>query len=264
MISAHKYWAIFRIQLQNNITYFGDLFANSIAIVIFLWIFTQLWKVTYASLGETEIAGLTLSDTLWYLMLAETIVLSKPRLSQPISEAVKDGSIAYLLNKPYNFILYQFSIGFSDSIFRIFSNFIAGGILVWLLVGPPSFSINPFLIIPAILLAWIIDFCISTLIGLSAFLTEDISAFEWIYSKLTLILGGVLIPLDFYPAWIRNIAQLLPFANTVYGPAKLFVQPEISRFLYLLLFQLFWAIVLGVIVTIVYRRGVQWLNINGG
>lgn len=66
----------------------------------------QLWRTTYRSAGTESIGGLTLRETLWYLMMAETIMLSKPRVSRTIAESVLDGSIAYLLNKPYNYLLY--------------------------------------------------------------------------------------------------------------------------------------------------------------
>jgi ABC-2 type transport system permease protein len=82
-----------------------------------MWIFAQLWKVTYTATGTTTIGGLSLHDTLWYLMLAETIELSRPRLARNIADAVKDGSIAYLLNKPYNFLLYHLSASLGESIF---------------------------------------------------------------------------------------------------------------------------------------------------
>ena len=117
-----KYWNIFKTQLLNSLAYPGDLLSRSVAILMFMWIFTQLWRTTYrATVGSPNmpIAGLTLRDTLWYLMLAEAIVLSKPRLGSQIATAVKDGSIAYLLNKPYNFLLYQASIGMSDGSLNI-------------------------------------------------------------------------------------------------------------------------------------------------
>ena len=85
-------------------------------ILPFMWIFYQLWRVTFTAAGTAEINGLTLRDTLWYLMLAETIELSRPRLGNAISEAVKDGSIAYFLNKPYDFLLYHFSTSMGETI----------------------------------------------------------------------------------------------------------------------------------------------------
>ena len=42
-----------------------------------------------------------------------------PRSVITIAAAVKDGSIAYLLNKPYNFLLYQVSVGLGDSVLRM-------------------------------------------------------------------------------------------------------------------------------------------------
>ena len=86
-----KYLAIMRTQVMNGAAYPLDLATRSITMVLFMWIFAHLWDATFRAMGQTAIAGLTLRETMWYLMLAETIVLSKPRLSQSIAEAVKEG-----------------------------------------------------------------------------------------------------------------------------------------------------------------------------
>ena len=72
--SFAKYWAIFTTQVSNNLAYPADLASRSVTIVLFLWIFVHLWRATYRSTGQETIAGLTLRETLWYLMLAETIL----------------------------------------------------------------------------------------------------------------------------------------------------------------------------------------------
>ena len=259
-----KYPAITRTQIINSMTYPFDLGMRSLIIVMFMVIFAQLWTTTYRAIGQTIIGGLSLNETLWYLMVAETIVLSKPRLSNTIAESVKDGSVAYLLNKPYNFLLYHFSVALGDGLSRFVFNALAGGIIVWLAVGPPpDLSGIPFTLI-AIVLAWLIDSCMTAAIGLAAFVTEDVAAFDWIYSKFILILGGVLIPLDFFPDWLRNIVQVLPFAYTAYGPARFFVSPDLSRFVMLMLGQTTWLAVFVITLTLLYRKGVAWLTINGG
>jgi ABC-2 type transport system permease protein len=109
MKSWTKYWFVLKTQVVNSLAYPAELVWRSLVIVIFIWIFAQLWRITFSTAGTATIGGLTLHDTLWYLMLAETIELSRPRLSANIAAAVRDGSIAYLLNKPYNFLLYQLS-----------------------------------------------------------------------------------------------------------------------------------------------------------
>jgi ABC-2 type transport system permease protein len=201
---------------------------------------------------------------MWYLMLAETIELSRPALARTISDNVKDGSIAYLLNKPYSFLLYQFSNSLGESIFRALMNAVFGGLVVWRLVGPPPAPIGWFLAFIAVLGTWILNFCISALIGLSAFLVEDVSPFMWIYQKLVFILGGFLIPLDFYPSWLQVIAKALPFSAMIYGPSKLFVAPTINLLASVLLMQTLWILALGVTLVFAYRRGVVYLTLNGG
>ena len=106
-------------------------------IIPFMWIFYQLWKVTFQAAGTDNINGMTLYSTMWYLMMAETIELSRPALARTISENVKDGSIAYILNKPYSFLLYQFSNSMGETIFRALTNALLGSAVVWWLVGPP-------------------------------------------------------------------------------------------------------------------------------
>jgi len=209
MSALRKYRAIFQTTLVNSLAYPGELVGRSLMILPFMWIFYQLWKVTFAASGSNSINGLSLHDTMWYLMMAETIELSRPRVARTIADNVKDGSIAYLLNKPYSFLLYQMAVGLGDSAVRIGFNAVAGGALIWATVGPPPDVRGWPLALVAVAAAWLIDFCLSATIGLAAFVTEDIAAFEWIYAKVQFLLGGLLIPLDFYPAWLRSINFIL-------------------------------------------------------
>ncbi len=259
-----KYLALFSVQVINSLAYPGELIGRSIMIIPFMWIFYQLWTVTFHAAGADEINGLTIRMTMWYLMIAETIELSRPRLATTISEAVKDGSIAYILSKPYDFLLYQYSTSLGETVFRAVANALLGGATVWWLVGAPPAILSWPLVIVAIFGAWTLNFCISALIGLTAFLVEDTSAFQWIYQKLAFILGGLLIPLDFYPAWLQTIAKALPFSAMMYAPARLFVDPNLNSVTFTLATQVIWIVVLGLALNAAYRRGLAYLTVNGG
>ena len=264
MKTFKKYWAIFQITLINSLAYPGELIGRSLMIIPFMWIFSQLWKVTYAAAGTDVINGLTLSNVLWYLMLAETIELGRPPLARTISENVKDGSIAYLLNKPYDFLLYQLSTTLGETVFRAVMNALFGAAVILWMVGPPEQPEGFFIALPAILGAWILHFCVTVMIGLSAFLVEDVSAFMWIYQKLAFLFGGMLVPLDFYPVWLQTIAKALPFSSITYGPARLFVTPSAALFVNVMALQIIWIVVLAILLTFSYRRGVAYLTVNGG
>lgn len=259
-----KYWSIFKTQLLNNLAYPGEMFWRSLAIVIFMWIFSSLWRVTYAVTDVEASIGLSLDSIMWYFMLAEVIELSKPRLTNAISTAVKDGSIAYLLNKPFNFLLYHFSVGIGDSLVRALMLTGFGTLTVWVIAGPPPPWTGWLMALPVILLAWSIHFCFNAMIGLLAFVTEEVAPFEWIYQKFVQVTGGLFIPLDLFPAWLRSIAGAMPFAYIVYAPARLFVEPDPARFVTLLGIQAGWLSVLALVLYFVYQRSVRRLAINGG
>lgn len=259
-----KYWSIFEITLLNSLAYPGELVGRSLMIIPFMWIFYQLWKVAFSAAGVDAINGLTLQDTLWYLMMTETIELGRPPIARTMSENVKDGSVAYILNKPYDFLWYQFSSAMGETIFRAIMNAIFGGLTVWLLIGAPAHPQGFLVAIPAVLGAWVLHFCINAMIGLSAFVVEDVAAFTWIYQKLAFIFGGMLIPLDFYPQWMQTLAKAMPFSSALYGPARLFVSPTMDLFIGVMSLQMFWIITLVFVLVVAYRRGLTQLTVNGG
>lgn len=260
----NRYLALFRMPLAENWAYLGNVFSSLIAITMFMWIFGMLWRAVFTAQGAVSIAGLTLNDTLWYLLMAETVVLSKPLLAQEISDSIKTGSVAYDLVRPYSFGLYHLSRYAGHVVFRAGLNLLAGSVVVWWLVGPPPTwaGIAPTILV--LLFAWGLEFCFEALIGLAAFWTEDISAFRWVYQKISFILGGLLLPLDFYPSWLAGLARLLPFASILYAPGRLFVDPTPSRLLSTIALQVGWLTALGLLFHFLSRLALRRLTINGG
>jgi len=260
-----KYSAITLTNLQNQLAYVWDALGRAVFIVLIMFIFVQLWSAVYESQGATEISGLTLADTIWYFLIAEMIELGKFRHDQRISEEVKDGSIAYTLNRPYNYLAYHFFNGLGETAVKMVLIFLLGLPVVLWYVGPPSISWQT---LPAVLLviflALVLDFCMASSIGLLAFVTEDTFSFRLIYQKLMFILGGLLIPLDFLPTWLQRIARLSPFSQVTYAPAKLFVSFDRQLFLGTLALQLFWILIMGSLLFFQYRWATRRLVVNGG
>jgi len=261
--SLSKYSAITRINLLNNLAYFGELAYRSIFMVVILYVFVQLWTATFGAVGSDRIAGLSLPNTIWYLVMTETVMLSKIRVAGKIAEEVRDGSLAYTVGRPYSYLLYHFFYGIGDTLLRLAINFAAGSILVTLLVGPMPPAPLP-AVFAVVLLAIILDFCIGGLLGLLAFFTEDVDSFVLIYNKVLFILGGTLIPLDFLPGWLRDLSLALPFNLTVYAPARLFVQFDWDRWLSTLAAQAAWVAAFAVALELVFRWGMRRVSINGG
>jgi len=144
-----KYGAIAQINLQNSLAYTGELAYRSVFMVVILYVFVQLWRATYQAAGALTIAGLSFADTLWYLVMTETIELSRARFADQMSAEVKDGSLAYTISRPYNYLLYHWSFGLGDTLLRLVINFAAGTLLVTALVGP--MPLDPLYALPLLL-----------------------------------------------------------------------------------------------------------------
>jgi len=264
-LAGIKYGAITLTNLQNQLAYVWDALGRAVFIILIMFIFVQLWTAAYASQDAAEIAGLTLADTIWYFLIAEMIELGKFRHDQRISDEVKDGSIAYTLNRPYNYLAYHFFNGLGETVVKMVLIFLLGLPIVLWYAGPPSISWPA---LPAVLLvvflALVLDFCMASSIGLLAFVTEDTFSFRLIYQKLMFILGGLLIPLDFLPEWLQRIARLLPFSQVTYAPAKLFVAFDAQLFWATLALQLIWILIMGSLLFLQYRWATRRLVVNGG
>ncbi len=266
---VRKYAAIARINVQNSLAYTWEAFGQGIFVTLFIFVFAQLWRTTFKAqhvpAGGT-IGGLTLVQTLWYFVWAELIQLSQLQVANTIENEVKDGSLAYTLGRPYNYLLYHFFNGLGGVLIRMVFVLAFGAAVAWMAVGPlVTFRLE---VMPGVLLitalAFVLDYCITAGIGLLAFFFEDTSAFRLIYSKINFVLGGLLLPVDFLPDAVQRVARLLPFNLVMYAPSKLFVAWDGAQFVRMLASQGVWIAIIGTLLALLFRYGARRVSINGG
>lgn len=263
----NKYLEVAKIEFLNSFAYFYEFLAGAGFIAIILFVFYNMWSVVYKLAGTTVISGFSFVSLIYFLLMSESVTFtdSSRKVGKKISEEIKSGEIAYSLNKPYNFIKYNYAFYIGPALVSIFITFVLGFLMFAFLAGLPA--INP-LIIPfvslTVLLSVTIDFLIYFSIGLLSLWFEDISAFLWMQQKFVFILGGMLIPLEFFPKFLHDIAINLPFAYIAYAPAKLFVNFTSAFFIQTVLAQLLWIAVFAVIAAALFRFGSKKVSINGG
>lgn len=260
-----KYGSIFRVSVMDALVYIADFIGTAGFFAFITGVYLILWKTIYSQ-GSSRIDGFNLNMMIWYLIITEMITLSTSNYYQQVSEEIKTGNVAYLLNKPYNYVLYSFSNNMGKVMFRFGLNVVVGTVIGLVFVGvPENFS---WWVIPtvaaALMMGLFLNYFINFTLALSAFWVEENMAFRWIYQKLVFTLGGMLLPLDLFPEWLEGISKVLPFAFITYGPAKLFVDFEADALVRLLLGQGIYLTTAVVVCFLVYRKGVKALNVNGG
>jgi ABC-2 type transport system permease protein len=259
----YKYLFVTRTSIRSNLAYTADFVAGSFFFALIIFIFMQLWQAISLSDGSTE--GYTVNRLVWYYIAAEMVVLSKSSVFHNMNEEIRGGGVAYKLNKPYSFVMYQLSDGIGQIFVKLLMNVPLGLLLGYLYVGGlEGFRWES---LPAVLLSIVLgillNFFMDAFIGMTAFWTEDNSAFYWIAQKLSFILG-LFMPLEFLPGVIKNIAVYLPFSYIAYAPARLLTSFSIGAMLDILPVQLFYTALFAVLSQMLYLMGAKKLNINGG
>jgi ABC-2 type transport system permease protein len=263
--AAGKYAALFTTNLREQLAYAGEMALRTVFLVMILYIFMRLWQATYAAQGATTIAGLTVAQMIWYLAFTETLTLSRPTVSRVVDEEIRSGSIAYLLVRPYAYAAYRLVLALSERLLRLVTTLVVASGLALLYVGPvPLSALDLPAVLAAVCLAVALDFAGSFAIGLLAFWLENTSSVELIYSRVVMLLGGLLLPLEVFPEPLQSIARALPFGTMLHAPARLALGSAPEPVPQLLARQVCWLAVAVLVVALLHRAAMRRVTVNGG
>ncbi|WP_227874278.1 ABC transporter permease [Tumebacillus algifaecis] len=259
-----KYTAVGRITVRNHLAYIYDFLIRSLFLLVILYVFIQLWSVTYDSVGTTTIAGYTYEQIIWYLIFAEAFVLAAPKVSLKVEEEVLQGDIGYQLTRPMNYLLYHYASYMGEALVRVAINLVVGGLLGLLLFGWPDFGFGWLGFLILMIGSYTVHYLITMIVGLCALWVEEVRGIDFVYNKLLFTIGGMMIPLEMMPEMLQKVCEFLPFQAIVYFAAKTAVQFDLMTLWKMLGIQALWAIVISLLLRLLYARGVKKLNVNGG
>lgn len=256
-----KYWAVFLVSFKQAWSQKANLYGRLFFLFILIFIYNRLWEVIAADSFES---GLN-RTFIWYLLFAEMIILSNPRIDRLIFDDIQSGTMAYYINKPISFFLMRFceAIGSMSVSFMVMGGF--GAAVTLLFTGRPPFEWWQFPIIFAMCFA---SSCINILlletVGLCGLWLSSIRTLSMVIERLAFILGGAIFPLSIYPEWFVNIAKWTPFYSFYYLTIKLVYDFSWTNLLEALTLNGFWVGIISAFTIFAYRRLTKRVNIYGG
>jgi ABC-2 type transport system permease protein len=263
--NSFKYAWIGYTAARSELAYRAANVSRVLFLATVLYVFMQLWSAVYAGVGTEELGGLTQTQMLWYLVATEAILMSMPRLWYEVDQDVRTGSLAVQLVRPLSYAATHFGRSMGERVVRFTFNLVVGSVLAMLLAGPIAFSVSGvgmfLLVLP---MAFILDFLGALLVGLCAFWLESTQGIALIYSRLMMLLGGLMVPLDVYPDSVQPILRALPFAAILHAPGKMLVAPSTELFLQCLALQAACLVVYGAGAYALHTLALRRLFVNGG
>ncbi|WP_246066814.1 ABC transporter permease [Paenibacillus koleovorans] len=262
---ASKYTAVGRITVRSHLAYVADFAFRSLFLLLILYIFMQVWTVTFEGEGTDRIEGYTYKQIIWYLIVAESVILAFPKLVAKIETEVKNGDVGYQLLRPIHYVLYHYSAFMGEALIRFMVNLAIGSMLGIAVFGWSTPSLVSLAALAVVLLgAFTIQYAMNMMVALCAFWVEETRGLDFVYSKLLFTIGGMLLPLEMFPGALQTISGWLPFQGIAYFTAKTAVRFEAAEWIRMIGIQLIWIVVLMAGAFAVYRKGVKKLHVNGG
>lgn len=232
----------------------------------------QLLTVYYLWVAVTpqngQIFGYSRSLILTYVLAASfvgSIVFSTR--TQEMGDNINNGELSQYLVRPLKYLGYWFARDIGDKLFNI--SFAAFELLIFYLILRPQLFLQDqlsllFFTLLAVVLAVIMNFFIGSLLGMIAFWSPEVWAPRFIFFTLVSFFAGGLFPLDILPVTLQRIFALLPFAYLQYFPIKIYLgktTPEGLIFGFSV--AVIWSLLLYIIVTIVWKRGLKEYSSEG-
>jgi len=263
--AVSKYTWIGYTAARSELTYSAANLSRIIFMTTVLYVFMRLWSVVYHGAGVESLGGLTEKQMLWYLVATESILMSMPRLWYEVDQDVRTGALAVQLIRPLSYTAAQFGRSSGERLVRFTMNFVMGSLVASLFAGPIAFSAAGLSMFVLVLpMAFIIDFFGAMLVGLCAFWLESTQGIALIYSRLMMLLGGLMVPLEVYPDSVQPILRALPFAAILNAPGRMLVAPESAHFVQCLELQAVCLVVYGFAVFAMHRYALRRVFVNGG
>lgn len=253
---------------QRAITYRLQFWSELVINLLFMYVYISVWRALYGERGAVE--GYSRQALLTYIIVSQTIFTFQFTVrSWAVVEAkVRSGEVAIDLVRPIDFQGMTLATGVGAATHVLLTNmlpkfalFAAAGV-----VEAPASTLALGLFPLSVALGFLVLFGIEFLIGLSAFwLVEIRGLYSMVMWGFASFFSGYFLPLEFFPAWLRSIAQVLPFQALIYTPSAVYTGSVAgTAAIAAVLGQLAWAVALIGAGRLLFAAAHRRLVVQGG
>lgn len=257
-------WALIKNTWQSWLQHRGFFFLLAFGWMLPLLVYLFIWS---AAAGEGSLAGLTQESLAgYYLVLILVNQLTYSISNWTVGDNIRYGQINRWLLQPMSPLYHSLSSEIAGKVvFMLFSIPITALLAI---IIQPRFNLTwsqGLLFIPAVLAAWALRFLWGYWLALLAFWATRADSLLALQDSFIFLFGGHLAPIALLPAWMRTIAQILPFRYMSAFPVEVLVgQLTTKEILVGFAYQAGWTVVAFILYRLVWTRGVRHYEAIGG
>ena len=187
-----------------------------------------------------------------------------------IFDSITSGGVAYELCRPcdlYNmWFVKNMAIRLSKVVLRCVPILVITAFLPEPYgVGLPA-SLSAGLLFPvSLILGFLVLIAFSMLVYISAFYTISPMGIRILAASVSEFFAGSLIPIPFFPQWLQNVMNVLPFASVQSTPFLIYTgYLPTDEALWRIMVQLLWLVVLVFVGRLLMKRALKRVVVQGG
>lgn len=274
-----RFIGLVKITFLEGLTYRTQFLADVSVGCVYLLSFYYLWHAIYAE--RAEIAGISLASMVAYTLVSTLIgFIVRQDVNITIGEKVYTGDIATELIKPtsYQRIVLYTAVG------QALFNLLFKGVPVFILFGyllDVAIPFEPTRLLLAALscgLGFAMYFLIDLSLGCVSFWITQTFGVNQFKNAFMAFCAGSIMPLDFYPAFLRDALAVMPFKGCFYSPLAIYlgVAPQDNALydsllahvpsyeLLLIIEQLMWVLIMLGLSQVLWKKALRKIVILGG
>jgi ABC-2 type transport system permease protein len=267
MRHLRKYLSLAKASLEVVFVYRAGFVVNQIGSVFYVVAMFYLWQVIF--LGKAgNLGGFTWPQMKAYLLVAFLLNSTMTWFDEwAMGQDIREGRVATDLARPVDFQVKRFAEAVGPVPFEVTSALCIGAIVAFFF-GGIAFPADPAhlaLFILSAALATLLKFAIIYCVSMTAFWTTGMEGVQNARFAVQNIFSGALIPLVFFPDWLRSIASVLPFQSLISTPALIYLGTMDGPTTAIMIgTQAAWAVALLLFGRLLWRSAVKAVTINGG
>lgn len=254
------------MNIKNSLAYVSEVWSSIIVSMIEIIIYYYIWMAVFSE--NTVLNGISKTQIVTYIILARIIYMHMGwGINLYVSELIQTGQVSMRLLIPMDFQLSMLMGRLGDFIAFTFTQSIPSFVIMALFIGvtfPPSIAFT-LLFLLSLLLAIAISFFIDFGVGIISFYTNNGWGMQMVKYSVMSFFSGAIVPITFFPNWLKKASDFLPFKQLVYDPISIYLGLVSGHeLIQVLLRQVFWIVLLFILTRIFYNIAIKKVTVQGG
>lgn len=261
-----KILELIKVNIKIALAYSVNAWGAFVTTLFQIFVFYYIWMAIYKF--DSIVNGITKPQIITYIILSRIIYTQITwGLIPKLGRIIQTGAISMELLRPMDFMAMIIFERIGD--FLAFAAMTTIPILVicafTLGIQPPHSSLALVCFIVSFLMAMMLSFFFEFLIGLLTFYTNYSWGLQTFQESAVALFSGALVPISFFPGWLKYIANLLPFQQMSYSPVSIYLGlVKGNQMFEVLLSQVVWIVVLLAFTRLFYSFAIKKVTIQGG